>query len=105
MAAITIFLMVSIKKQRKVIGSNGFMTDEKHSLVCVLFFFGLGFLFRFLWDVDPFDIINDDNFVEFWVLFYMDLVYLTESLCFLSLLWIHRKSFLWVPQRHPKVTE
>ena len=64
---------------------------EKIVLVTVLFFFLIGYLVRFIFDMFGFNLDSSEEYFKFYL--FMDLTYFFEVVSFLALLYFHFKNF------------
>ena len=94
MTAANIVLIIQIRKINKSFSNSAayHFKKEKFTLAIVLAFFGLSYLFRFLWDEFlGFKLLNLDN--DFYFFLVYDIVIYADGLSFTALLLFHRSNF------------
>lgn len=94
MTAANIVLIIQIRKINKNFSNRAtyHFKKEKFTLAIILAFFGLSYLFRFLWDEFlGFRLLNLDN--DFYFFLVYDIVSYADGLSFTALLLFHRSNF------------
>ena len=94
MTAANVVLIIHIRIMNKNLSNNAIdnFKKEKFTLAIILAFFGLSYLFRFLWDEFlGFKLLNLNN--EFYFFLVYDIVSYADGLSFTALLLFHRTNF------------